>query len=206
MTPPLLRDAKSDLMCAMMANSGRANFGMADSGMANPSATNAGPRGADIIDALKAARVEFVAAVPDIVTSAGLLWPISRDRALRLIRLCKEDEGISICTGLAFCGRRAVLLMQQTGLMDSLNAIRAIAVEYQQPVCMIVGLLGKEPDRPAAQSVKYGVRIIEPVLDAMGLDHITLDNPEDVAALAPAIDRAYDLSRPVVALIGRTVV
>jgi sulfopyruvate decarboxylase subunit alpha len=174
--------------------------------MANPSATNAGPRGADIIDALKAARVEFVAAVPDIVTSAGLLWPISRDRALRLIRLCKEDEGISICTGLAFCGRRAVLLMQQTGLMDSLNAIRAIAVEYQQPVCMIVGLLGKEPDRPAAQSVKYGVRIIEPVLDAMGLDHITLDNPEDVAALAPAIDRAYDLSRPVVALIGRTVV
>src|SRR5271166_241295 len=142
MPPPLLRATKSDLMCAMMANSG-----MANSGMANPSTSNAAPRGADIIDALKAARVEFVAAVPDIVTSAGLLWPISRDGALRLIRLCKEDEGVSICTGLAFCGRRAVLLMQQTGLMDSLNAIRAIAVEYQQPVCMIVGLLGKEPDR-----------------------------------------------------------
>jgi|HubBroStandDraft_1064217.scaffolds.fasta_scaffold99940_3 sulfopyruvate decarboxylase subunit alpha len=195
MAPPLLREAKSGLMCAMMANSG----------MANSSATNSAPRGADIIAALKAARVEFVAAVPDIVTSAGLLWPISSDAALHLIRLCKEDEGISICTGLAFCGRRAVLLMQQTGLMDSLNSIRAIAVEYQQPVCMIVGLLGKEPDRPAAQSAKYGVRIIEPVLDAMGIDHITLDNPEDVAALAPAIDRAYELSRPVVALIGRTV-
>jgi sulfopyruvate decarboxylase subunit alpha len=196
MTPPLLRDAKSDLMCAMMANSA----------MANPSATNSAPRGADIIDALKAARVEFVAAVPDIVTSAGLLWPISRDKELRLIRLCKEDEGVSICTGLAFCGRRAVLLMQQTGLMDSLNSIRAIAVDYQQPVCMIVGLLGKEPDRSAAQSAKYGVRIIEPVLDAMEIDRITLDNPEDVALLAPAIDRAYGLSRPVVALIGRTVV
>jgi sulfopyruvate decarboxylase subunit alpha len=196
MAPPLLREAKSGLMCAMMANSG----------MANSSATNSAPRGADIIAALKAARVEFVAAVPDIVTSAGLLWPISRDGALRLIRLCKEDEGVSICTGLAFCGRRAVLLMQQTGLMDSLNSIRAIAVEYQQPVCMIVGLLGKEPDRPAAQSEKYGVRIIEPVLDAMGIDRITVDNPEDVAALAPAIDRAYELSRPVVALIGRTVV
>jgi sulfopyruvate decarboxylase subunit beta len=167
---------------------------------------NSGPRGADIIGALKAARVEFVAVVPDIVTSAGLLWPISHDKALRLIRLCKEDEGVSICTGLAFCGRRAVLLMQQTGLMDSLNAIRAIAVEYQQPVCMIVGLLGKEPDRPAALSDKYGVRTIEPVLDAMQIDRITLDSPEDVAALGPAIDRAYALSRPVVALIGRTVV
>ncbi len=96
--------------------------------IATSAITAIGPRGADIIAALKAARVEFVAAVPDIVTSDGLLWPISRDPSLRLIRLCKEDEGVSICTGLAFCGRRAVLMMQQTGLMDSLNSIRAIAV------------------------------------------------------------------------------
>jgi sulfopyruvate decarboxylase TPP-binding subunit len=65
---------------------------MANSGTANPGMANSGPRGADIIGVLKAARVEFVAAVPDIVTSAGLLWPISRDPALHLIRLCKEDE------------------------------------------------------------------------------------------------------------------
>ena len=165
-----------------------------------------GPSGADIIAALKAARVEFVAAVPDIVTSEELLWPLSREGAFRLIRLCKEDEGVSICTGLAFCDRRAVLMMQQTGLMDSLNAIRAIAVEYRQPVCMIVGLQGKEPDRAAAASAKYGVRIIEPVLDSMEIDHIAIDAPGDVAALRPAIDRAYELLRPMVALVGRTVV
>ena len=29
--------------------------------------------------ALKAARVEFVVSVPDIVISDGLLWPVSRD-------------------------------------------------------------------------------------------------------------------------------
>lgn len=164
-----------------------------------------GPRGADVIVALKAARVEFVAALPDIVTSDALLWPISRDPAFRLVRLCKEDEGVSICTGLAFAGRRAVLMMQQTGLMDSLNAIRAIAVEYEQPVCMIVGLQGKEPDRAADHSARYGVRIVGPVLDAMGIDRMALDGPGDVAALAPAIERAYARSRPLVALVGRTV-
>lgn len=164
-----------------------------------------GPRGADIIAAFKAARVEFIAAVPDIVTSDGLLWPVSRDPALRLIRLCKEDEGVSICTGLAFCGRRAVLMMQQTGLLDSLNSIRAIAVEYEQPVCMVVGLQGKEPELPVEQSHKYGVRIIPSLLDAMGIDRIALEAPEDVAALAPAIERAYARSRPMVALVGRTV-
>ena len=163
------------------------------------------PRGADIVASLKAARVGFVVAVPDIVTSEHLLWPISSDSDFRLVRLCKEDEGVSICTGLAFCNQRAVLMMQQTGLMDSLNAIRAVAVEYQQPICMIVGLQGKEPDRPASASAKYGVRIIEPVLDVMQIDRITIDAPEDVAGLAPAIERAYALSRPLVALVGRTV-
>jgi sulfopyruvate decarboxylase subunit alpha len=167
--------------------------------------TLSGPRGADIIASLKTAQVEFVAAVPDIVTSDGLLWPLSRDPTLKLIRLCKEDEGVSICAGLAYCGKRAVLMMQQTGLMDSLNSIRAIAAEYEQPVCMVVGLQGKEPDRSVEDSQVYGVRIIGPILDAMGIDRIALDNPEDVAALAPAIARAYEKSRPMVALIGRKV-
>ena len=164
-----------------------------------------GPRGVEIIDALKTAKVTHVAALPDITTSAGLLWPLSRDRDLHLIRLSKEDEGVSVCAGLAFCDRRAVLLMQQTGLMDSLNAVRAIAVEYGQPICMLVGLLGKEPDQAPQASESYGVRIIEPVLDAMGIDRLLIESSDDVAGLPPAIDRAYAESRPVAALIGRTV-
>jgi sulfopyruvate decarboxylase subunit alpha len=163
------------------------------------------PRCRDIITALDAARVRFVAALPDIVTSDGLLWPLSRDSRFRLVRVCKEDEGIGICAGLAFAGHRAVLLMQQTGLMDSLNAIRAVAVEYQQPVCMIVGLQGKEPDIASDLSGKYGVRIVGPILDMMGIDRIRLDGPEDVDGLTDAIGRAYARSRPLAALVGRTV-
>jgi sulfopyruvate decarboxylase subunit beta len=164
-----------------------------------------GPSGDAIIAAIHAAGVRFVAAVPDIVTSERLLWPLSRDPRFRLIRLCKEDEGVSICTGLAFTGQRAVLLMQQTGLLDSLNSIRAIAVEYDQPVCMVVGLQGKEPHLLPSGSTRYGVRIVEPILDAMGIDHLNIEGPGDEAALAPAIERAYAQQRPVVALIGRTV-
>lgn len=164
-----------------------------------------GPRGADIIDALKSAGVFYVAALPDITTSAGLLWPLSKDEDFHLIRLSKEDEGVSICAALSYCEKRAILLMQQTGLMDSLNNIRAVGCEYQQPVCMIVGLLGKEADRSPTESGSFGVRIIEPILDAMEIDHILIEGPEDVAKLPPAIDFAYMRSRPLVALIGRRV-
>lgn len=160
--------------------------------------------GADIISAIKAADIEIVVSVPDIVTSDGLLWPLSRDPDIRLIRLCKEDEGVSICAALAYCDKRALLLMQNTGLFDSLNAIRAVAAEYRQPVCMMVGLQGKEPDLQPLESRQFGVRVAQPVLDAMEVRHVLIQEPEHVDRIQPAIDEAYARSLPVVMFIGRS--
>jgi sulfopyruvate decarboxylase TPP-binding subunit len=95
------------------------------------------------------------------------------------------------------------LLIQQTGLLDSINAVRGVAVEYALPICMMVGLLQKEPGIPPRQSKLYGVRIIEPILDAMGIAYHEIEEEADVAKIRPAIDDAYAQSRPVVLLIGR---
>ena len=61
-----------------------------------------GPSGAKTIAGLRAAGVKEVVALPDIVTSDGLLWPISRDETFRLTRVCKEDEGVSICAAMSY--------------------------------------------------------------------------------------------------------
>jgi sulfopyruvate decarboxylase subunit alpha len=159
--------------------------------------------GAAILAAIKASAVQFVLSVPDIVTSAGLLRPISRDPDLRLVRVCKEDECIGIASGLSYCDKRALILIQYTGFLDSINAIRAVAVEYKQPICMMIGLLGHEPERPPTQSGRYGVRIIEPILDAMGIAHDLISQDADVGKIKPAIDKAYAQSLPVALLIGR---
>jgi sulfopyruvate decarboxylase TPP-binding subunit len=166
----------------------------------------AGPtlRGSDVIAALKASGVKFVLSVPDITTVDGLLRPIAADPDLRLIRVSKEDEAVGIAAGLCFCDQRSVLLIQHTGLLDSINAVRGIAVEYGLPICMLVGLLEREPDCPPRQSAKYGIRIMEPLLDVMGIPHRLLETEADAAAILPAIEDAYAHSRPVVLLIGRT--
>lgn len=160
-------------------------------------------QGAAIVEAIKQSAIEFVVALPDITTSQGVLLPIAQDPNLRLIRVAKEDEGVSICAGLSLCNKRAVLLMQNTGLLDSINSVRATAVEFEMPVCMIVGLLGKEPDVAPMDSDRYGVRITEPILDAMGVEHHLIEQAQDVAKIGPAIDNAYVTSSPVVLLIGR---
>jgi sulfopyruvate decarboxylase subunit alpha len=159
--------------------------------------------GSNIITAIKQSGVEFILAVPDIVTSKGLLFPIAADKELRLVRVCKEDECVGIASGLSYSDKRALILIQYTGFLDSLNAIRAVAVEYKQPIVMMVGLLGHEPERLPTESGRYGVRIIEPICDAMGIPHHLIRGDADIAKIKPAIDKAYADSYPVAFLIGR---
>ena len=156
------------------------------------------------MNAVKQAGIEFIISVPDIVTSDGLLWPISRDPEFRLVRVCKEDEGVSICGAMSYNNTRALLLMQQTGLMDSLNAIRAIGVDYQLPICMMVGLQGKEPEVKSSESSSYGVRIIQPVLDAMQISYRVIEEPDDVARISADIEQAYASSSPHIFIIARS--
>jgi len=165
--------------------------------------TSSGLSGSKILSEIENSGIEFVVSVPDITTSEGLLRPLSQGKGPRLIRICKEDEGVGICAGLAHCDKRALLLIQQTGMLDSINAIRGVAVEYNLPICMMVGLLEKEPGVLPQESKRYGVRIVEPILDAMGIAHHLIETDADIPKIRPAIDAAYAGSHPVVLLIGR---
>jgi sulfopyruvate decarboxylase subunit alpha len=151
----------------------------------------------------KRAGIRFVVALPDRVTSHYLLKGLLADPEFKVVQVCKEDEGVSICAGLYAAGHKSVLMMQYTGLLDSINAIRGVAVEGHFPVCMVVGLLGKEPDVAPTKSKKYGVKIIEPILDTMGIEHHLIENDSDAKGIAPAIEKAFVNSSPTAILIGR---
>ena len=68
---------------------------------------------------------------------------------------------------------------------------------------MMIGLLGHEPERPPTKSGRYGVRIIEPICDAMGIPHHLISQDSDVAKIKPAIDEGLCGVLPGRALIGR---
>jgi sulfopyruvate decarboxylase TPP-binding subunit len=171
-------------------------------GVDEPSAARL--NGAAIVEAIKQSGVEFVVALPDIVTCETVLRPISTDPNLKLVTVCKEDEGLSICAGLSYCDKRALLLMQHTGLLDSINAVRVIAAEYELPICMMVGLQGMETDRAPKSSEKFGIRIVEPILQSMGIAYHVLENANDIASIAPTIEEAYQNSQPVVLIVARS--
>mgnify|MGYP006270808675 CR=1 FL=1 len=160
-------------------------------------------QGALIIDAIKQARVDYVLSVPDLHTSNGLLKPIAQDKDLKLIRTCKEDETLGIAAGLSYADKRALILIQWTGFLYAMNAIRAMACDQSLPMCMMIGLLGKEPDVPSRQSARFGVRLVEPMLETLGIAYHRIDKNADANLIAPAIEQAYAQSKPIAFLIER---
>ncbi|MBI4525885.1 MAG: decarboxylase [Deltaproteobacteria bacterium] len=160
-------------------------------------------KAADIINEIKRAGIRFIVALPDRTTSHHLLKGLMKDPEVRVVQVCKEDEGVSICSGLYNAGHRALLLIQYTGLLDSVNSLRGVAMEGQNPVCIMVGLLGKERGVKPTESKRYGLRIVEPVLDAMDIEHHLVEEAGDIDRIVPAVEKAYERSRPVVMLIGR---
>ena len=158
--------------------------------------------GERIIRAIKDAKVDYILSVPDLHTAKGLLSPIARDPDLKLVRVCKEDECLGIAAGLTFGDKRAVILIQYTGFLYALNAIRGVAMEQKQPVVLMVGLLGKEPGVAPQKSKRYGVRIVEPILDVLGMKRILIESDDNVPLIQPAIEAAYATSTSVAILIG----
>ena len=168
-------------------------------------AANAAPRlrGAAVIDQMKKAGVRYVLSVPDLHTSLGLLMPIAQDPDFELIRVCKEDECLGIAAGLTYGDQRAAILVQYTGFLYAMNAIRGVAVQQKLPIVLMIGLLGKEPGVAPADSKRYGVRIIEPILDAMGIPHTCIETDADAPAISAIFEEAWRESRPRAILIGR---
>ena len=69
---------------------------------------------------------------------------------------------------------------------------------------MMVGLLQHDPEVAPRASPSYGVRIVEPILDDMGIAHHLINADADVGKIKPEIDAAYRELHPVVFLIGRS--
>src|SRR5580693_9399232 len=126
----------------------------------------------------------------------------------------RELSGAGIIAAIKASGIEYILsvadIVTSAGLLapiaqdKDLRLIRGVAVEYKQPICMMIGLLQHDPEKAPKESPRYGVRIVEPILDDMGIAHHLLSVDADIAKIKPAIDKAYAESQPVAFLVGRS--
>ena len=79
----------------------------------------------------------------------------------------REEEAFGIAAGLYLGGRRPTVMLQSSGLGNSLNALGSLLLPYQIPVLVIVSMRGDAGEWNAAQ-VPMG-RAVAPICGALGL-------------------------------------
>ena len=91
----------------------------------------------------------------------------------------REEEAFGIAAGLYLGGARPTVMLQSSGLGNSLNAIASLLLPYQIPVLLVISMRGDAGEWNAAQ-VPMG-RAVRPILDALGVPHATPDRPGAVS-------------------------
>jgi sulfopyruvate decarboxylase subunit alpha len=157
--------------------------------------------GAAIVAGLKKAGIDFVATLPD-EKMLEVIRAVERDRQLKHVPLCREEEGIGICAGAYLAGKKTAIIMQNAGFLNSCNALTTTSLQLQIPILMLIYYAGDIGDRGFTT---LGA-VTEPVLQAMGFRTYVLRNPEHIdEVLAGAQVLADDSKKPVAVLLTKSV-
>ena len=166
-----------------------------------------------VLDALRREQVTHVVALPDNA-SAALLTLLAAEGSPRVVGVTREGEAFALASGLWVGGANPVVLIQNTGLLESGDALRGTAMRMRVPLVCLVTYRGyaslaafpERTGRPDADAlsrpdVDSTALLTEPTLAAWGIPYTFLHRDEDVPHIAEAFRQAALLEQPVVLLI-----
>jgi len=162
----------------------------------------AGPSGPKLIlEGLKEAGIDLIATVPDI-NLRELLGLVETDDRVVHVPLCREEEGIGVCTGAYLVGKKCALLMQNGGLFNSVNGIVSTLIQYQIPLLLLIYYAGDMGDRTFSTTGAA----TEPVLNALGIRSTILREPHEAKDLIRRTQiLTMDYKRPAAILLTKDI-
>lgn len=142
----------------------------------------------EAVDGLDRAGVDLVCSVP-----CGIVDPIVRalpEEGVRHVPVTREEEGVGVCAGASLGGARPALLMQNSGLGNSINALLSLHRVYELPLFVLIGLRGG-PDEDIVAQVPMG-RATPDLLAVADIDHVVVPEEAGLGAIGDLAERAFD--------------
>ena len=133
----------------------------------------------ELADGLIDAGVEVAAWVPD-----KRLAPIATrlaERGIPLRTLTREEECFGYAAGYRAAGGMPLVMVQSSGLGNSLNAIGSLVIPYGLGFPVIVSMRGTLGERNPSQMALGRTTVA--MLDALGVQSFPLSDPDAVPAI-----------------------
>ena len=151
-----------------------------------------------VIDQFKKNGVTHVVWLPDSETN-WMYLAMQEEGSMDLIPVAREGESMAIAAGLYIGGKKPVCLIQNTGMFESGDSIRGIALDVNLPVVIMVGYRGWNRHGVTTDSA---AKFTEPILDAWGINYYLVESDADADRITTAFEEAESTGRPTAVLVG----
>ncbi len=152
-----------------------------------------------LLDSLKRHGADFFVTVP-CKLSADLLRLISEDQDIIHMAPTREEEGVGICAGAYLSGKMPVMVIQNSGIGNSVNALASLTQLYHLPLLLLCTHRGSPGERIGAQ-VPMGIAV-KGVLEAIGIPCFTFNDRSQTEQVGGLVAYSQMAQRPVAALLG----
>jgi len=160
-----------------------------------------GVSSAETVPILKDLGISHVVTIPD-GESRHLFDALTGDTEIEVISPTREGEGLAIAAGLWVGGRKPLVILQNTGLMEAGDALRGCGIGPGIPLLLLVGWRGYAGAIAGRLPMDSAYPFTEPLLEAWGVPHWRLMTDDDLPVLVEMDRVASATSKPAAVLFG----
>jgi len=171
-----------------------------------------------VLDELRKCGVTHVVSLPDN-TSAGLLELVSVERRMTVVPVTREGEAFAVAAGLWIGGATPVVVIQNTGFLESGDSFRGTVQRMRIPLLCLVTFRGyatlkrlgdgqggnQDIELMSRADVDSTALVTEPTLRAWGLPYRFLAGNAAMPALSACFEQARRESRPIALLVNTAI-
>ncbi|MCH8022890.1 MAG: sulfopyruvate decarboxylase subunit alpha [Thaumarchaeota archaeon] len=156
-------------------------------------------RFAELVHILKLSGIDLVVSFPcDWISD--LLREFDREKDLLHLSPAREEEGVGICAGAYMAGKKPALIIQDSGIGNSINALLSLNLAYRIPILLIISRRGYLKEGSIAH-VPMGSALPR-ILSASGIEHVSVKDLNDMRSLVPdAVRYAYFSLQPIAVIL-----
>ena len=148
--------------------------------------------------------IKTVGYVPDAGLT-DLITSCEADNDINAVVMTTEEEGIGLSAGAWLGGDKSAVLMQSSGVGNTVNAIASIITSCQFPLFMIVTMRGQFGESNPWQ-IPMG-QAVTPVLKSLGVHVFEVETDKEAAeAIEAGLKMAFVSNAAVAVLIGQKLI
>ncbi len=150
-----------------------------------------------IIKNLKKGGVKFYLSVPCKLL-ANMIKILEKDKEVFYSVITKEEEGMGICAGAYLGNKMPCIMMQNTGIGNSVNAIVSLIQLYNIPVVFLISYRGTMGEQVGAQGAM--ANITKNILNLLRIPILNCSSEKDLKNITSFVKHAKIIEGPVAIL------